>query len=79
MKTIINTRKDLDALIGTSEYEEFIKILKGSIVRKQDIAVRPNNYNQPDYDGDAIEPIWSNVEDLSVITRFGFTKEELQK
>ena len=30
-----------------------------------------------DYDGDTIDPVWVDVEDLSTIERFGFTKEEI--
>lgn len=78
MKTIINTRQDLDALIGTSEHEEFMNLLKGSMTRKQDTQVYPDGYNQPDYEGEKLQPIWADVEDLSVITRFGFTKADFE-
>ncbi len=50
--------------------------LKGSITRKQDSSVYPADYNQPDYAGDKIEPVWQDVEDLSTIERFGFTKAD---
>lgn len=76
MKTIINTREDLDALIGTPEHTEFMQMLKGSMTRKQNIQVYPDGYNQPDYEGEKLEPIWEDVEDLSVIQRFGFTKAD---
>lgn len=71
-KTIINTRADLDAIAGTPEHTEFMQFLKGSMTRKQDAAVRPENYSQPDYDGEAIPPVWVDVEDLSTIQSFGF-------
>jgi hypothetical protein len=73
----INTREDLDAIVGTPEHVEFMVFLKGSMTRKQDIAVRPDNYGSPEYDGEVITPIWSDVEDLSTIERFGFTKAEM--
>lgn len=73
----INTREDLDALVGTPEHAEFMVFLKGSMTRKQDVAVRPDNYGSPEYDGDVIAPIWSDVEDLSTIERFGFSKAEM--
>lgn len=73
----INTREDLDAIAGTPEHAEFMVFLKGSMTRKQDIAVRPDNYGVPEYDGEVIAPIWSDVEDLSTIERFGFTKAEM--
>ena len=50
-------------------------ILDGT--RKQDSQVYPDDYNQPDYAGEVLEPIWIDVEDLAIIERFGFTKEEL--
>ena len=76
MKTIINTREDLDALVGTPEHAEFMKMLKGSMTRKQNIQVYPEGYSQPDYQGEKLEPIWEDIEDLSVIQRFGFTKAD---
>lgn len=78
MKTVINTREDLDALQGTKEYDDFMQILKGSMLRKQDIQVYPEGYNQPDYQEDKLFPIWEEVEDLSIITRFGFTKADFK-
>ena len=76
MKTIINTREDLDAIVGAPEHEQFMQILKGSMTRKQNIQVYPDGYNQPDYQGEKLEPIWEDVEDLSMIERFGFTKAD---
>lgn len=76
MKTIINTREDLDAIIGTPEHEQFMQLLKGSMTRKQNIQVYPEGYSQPDYQGEKLEPIWTDVEDLSMIERFGFTKAD---
>ena len=75
---IINTREDLDLLQQTNEaeYKKFMDYLKGSIFRKQDVAVYPEGYNTPDYEGDKIEPQWQDVEDLSTIERFGFTKAD---
>lgn len=78
MKTVINTREDLDALQGTKEYDDFMQILKGSMLRKQDIQVYPEGYNQPDYQGEKLLPIWEEVEDLSIIARFGFTKNDFK-
>lgn len=75
---IINSRADLDALKGTKEHADFIGYLKGSMTRKTDIAEYPDDYNREGYDGSEIEPIWVEVEDLSTITRFGFTPEELE-
>lgn len=75
-QTIINTREDLDALIGTPEHAQFMSFLKGSMSYRQDIAQYPEEYNTPDYAGGKIDPIWVDVEDLSVITRFGFVKSD---
>lgn len=76
MKYTINTREDLDAIQGTPEHTEFMKFLKGTMTRKQDTAARPDNYSDPDYDGEVIAPVWEDVEDLSTIERFGFSKAE---
>lgn len=76
-KTIINTREDLDSIKGTSEHAQFIDFLRGSMVRRQNVAVYPEGYGEPRYDGPVIEPIWEDVEDLSTIERFGFSKLDL--
>jgi hypothetical protein len=78
MRPIINTREDLEALKGTEHYAEFIQSLKGSMIHKINIAEYPEDYNTPEYDGQVIDPIWEEIENLETITRFGFTKEELQ-
>lgn len=75
-KIVINTREDLDAIAGTPEHAEFMEFLKGSMTRKQDVAVRPEGYGQPGYEGDVIPPVWEDVEDLSTIVRFGFSKSD---
>jgi hypothetical protein len=75
-KIIINTREDLDAIAGTPEHAEFMEFLKGSMTRKQDVAVRPEGYGQPGYEGEVIAPVWSDVEDLGTIVRFGFSKSD---
>lgn len=76
--SVINTREDLDSLkeSNPAEHANFMAFLKGSMTRKQDVAVYPEGYNQPDYEGDKIEPQWKDVEDLSTIERFGFTKSD---
>ena len=77
-KSIVNTREDLDHLkaVDTAAHAKFMDYLKGSMTRKQDVAVYPEGYNTPDYEGDKIEPQWQDVEDLSTIERFGFTKAD---
>jgi hypothetical protein len=47
------------------------------MTRTENQAVYPDGYSDPDYDGAAIDPVWVQVEDLTTIERFGFTKEEL--
>ena len=73
---IVNSREDLDAIQGTPKHAEFMQALKGSMTRKQDVQVYPDGYNQPGYEGPKLEPIWEDVEDLSTIERFGFTKSD---
>ena len=77
MKYNINTRADLDKIKDTPEHTEFMKMLKGSMIRQQDTQTYPDNYHEPAYVGEKLEPIWTDVEDLSNIERFGFTKEEI--
>lgn len=77
-KVVINTRADLDACEGTDTHKEFMEKLKGSMTRKQDIQDYPENYNQPDYNGEKLEPIWDDVEDLSTIEAFGFNKSDFK-
>lgn len=50
--------------------------LKGSMTRKQNVSDYPDGYGTPEYDGAVIDPIWEDVEDLSTIQRFGFTKAD---
>ena len=76
MNNIINTRADLDAIAGTANHAEFMASLKGSMTRKQDVQVYPEGYNQPDYVGDKLEPIWEDVQDLNTIQRFGFNESD---
>ena len=73
-----NRYKNAGFDLTTTEHTEFIILLKGTMSRKQNIQTYPDNYNEPDYVGATLEPIWTDIEDLSTIERFGFTKEELQ-
>lgn len=73
---IFNTREDLDAAKGTSQYNDFMVYLKGTLTRKEDKQVYPEGYHDFDYSGDHLDPIWEDVEDLSTIERFGFTKAD---
>lgn len=75
-QTIINTREDLDAAQGTPAYDTFMAYLKGSMSRRQNTAVYPEGYGQPGYTGATIDPVWVDIEDLSTIERFGFTKAD---
>ena len=78
MKHTINTRADLDAIKGTPEHADFMARLKGSMTRREDQAVYPDDYNEPDYSGPKIDPVWADVEDLSTIKQFGFTKRDFK-
>ena len=73
MAIVINTREDLDVLTGTPKHDEFMSYLKGSMTRKVDTAIYPDGYGKPDYTGGLVIPAWTDVQDLSVIERFGFT------
>lgn len=73
---VINNRDDLDAIQGTPEHDQFMAYLKGSITRKQDTAVYPEGYGQPGYEGAKVDAVWVDVEDLSTIKRYGFSKAD---
>jgi hypothetical protein len=77
-KTVINTREDLDSIAGTPEHETFMAQLKGSMTRKQNVQVYPEGYGQPGYEGPTLDPIWQDVEDLSTIERFGYSKNDFK-
>jgi len=74
---IINTRADLNAIEGTDEHTAFIAKLKGSMTKTVNVAIYPDNYNDPEYDGEEITPIWEDQADHSVIESFGFTASEI--
>ena len=75
---VINTRADLDAIAGTPKHAEFMQMLRGSMTRKQNAQTYPDGYWIPGYEGPTLEPIWADVEDLSTIERFGFSKSDLE-
>ncbi len=70
---IINTRADIDALAATdaAAHAAFLALLEGSRMRRSDIASYPPGYGAPGYPGPVIEPVWQDVEDPSVLARFG--------
>lgn len=69
---IINTRADLNALKGTSDYLNVLKTLSGTMTTRMDVAERPDNYGADDYVGEEIAPIWQDTETLGTIQRLGF-------
>lgn len=74
VSNLINTREDLDAIAGTPEHAEFMALLKGTMNRVENQAIYPQGYGQADYTGPVVDPVWVQVEDLSVIGFFGFAK-----
>lgn len=58
---VINTRADLDALSGTPGYEAFMRYLTGTLWR---------------YEIDADAQAWRAIPDDSVITAFGFRRDD---
>lgn len=78
--SIVNSRADLDRLEKTdpAAHAEFMSHLKGTMLRRQNVAAYPENYNQADYDGPVIEPVWEEVEDLREIKAFNFTKADFE-
>lgn len=78
MKPIINSRADLDAIAGTPEHTEFMRKLKGSMTIKVNAQEYPEGYGQAGYEGEALDPIWVEREDLSTISAFGFTPADFE-
>ena len=77
-RIIINTREDLDSIAGTPEHAQFMELLRGSMLRTIDSAVRPESYFMPDYNGEIIEPVWEQIEDFTTIGLFGFQKSDFE-
>lgn len=73
---VINTREDLDLLIGSAEHQKFMLYLKGSMSQKRDVQEYPAGYGSPGYEGPLLTPIWQDFEDLSVIERFNFAPSD---
>jgi len=73
---VINTREDLDSIAGTQAHTDFMSYLKGSMTQKKNVAVYPDGYGQPGYQGEHVDPVWVDVEDLSTIEQFSFTKAD---
>lgn len=78
-KKIIQTRADLDAIQGTPEHAEFIKLLKGSLTKKVCTTVYPEGYDEDLKEGDEgfIPLTFEDAENLEEVARFGFTKQEV--
>lgn len=77
LSIVINSREDLDSLAGTPRHAEFISLLKGSMVQRRNQADYPEGYGQSGYTGPEVAADWVDVEDLSTIERFGFTRAEM--
>ena len=58
---VINTRNDLDAIIGTADHDVFMSMLGGTLYRVEK---------------DDIAGAWLAIEDNSTIERFGFTRAD---
>ena len=61
MQSVINSRADLDAIVGTPEHNEFLAMLRGSLWRLEK---------------DDQAQAWVSVEDNATIERFGFTRAD---
>ena len=59
--TVINTREDLNAIVGTIEYDVFMDSLRGTLWRLEK---------------DDLAQTWKAVEDNSTIAQFGFTRSD---
>lgn len=75
---IINSRADLDALVGTPAHLDALRALAGSMSTSMDMATYPEGHGQPGYVGPDIEPDWQEVETLGTIERLGFTRQSFE-
>lgn len=57
----INSREDLDAIADTEKHTQFMKMLEGSIFR---------------IEKDSVAKKWIVIEDVSIIEKFGFTRDD---
>lgn len=71
--SIVNTRRDLDALISAdpAAARAFLTALKGSACLRVDVADHGSSMTPTD-DREEVPPIWEDREDLSSIRGFGF-------
>jgi len=60
-RIIINTREDLDSIVGTPQHDEFMEMLKGSIYRLEK---------------DDEAKTWVAVKDATLIKQFGFALKD---
>ena len=72
MTIIINTRADLDALKGTSDYLPALRAIAGTMDTTVNTAEYPEGYGDPSYNGPLIDPEWTTVETLETVRRLGF-------
>ena len=72
MTIIINTRADLDALKGTSDYLPALRATAGTMDTTVNTAEYPDGYGDPSYNGPLVDPEWTTVETLVTIHRLGF-------
>lgn len=75
---VIQTKSDLDATKGTPAYKEFLRLLKGSMTKKECTTVYPDGYDEDLKEGDEgfIPLEFEDVENLEEIQRFGFSKQD---
>lgn len=72
----INTRADLEALMGTDAYAEALRLLKGSMTVAVNVAAYPEGYFDPGYGGGPVEPVWEDRESLETLDLLGIGREE---
>lgn len=75
---IVNTRADLDALRGTPDHLDVLRLIAGTTTATVDLAVYPDGYGGPEYAGPEIAPEWREIETLATLERLGFTRESFE-
>jgi hypothetical protein len=72
----INCSADLEALRGTPAFADALVQLAGALVTKTNIATYPASYQDADYSGPAIAPVWHYSLDNAVLARLVMTRQD---
>lgn len=70
---IVNSRSDIDALRGTPYFLTALEYIHGAMTVVVNVAEYPEGV-----DPEAVEPIWSEQQDETILRRIGWTREDFE-